>query len=80
MGERSSFRAVDSTSLGEDVAQVVGNRIEADEQFVSNVLIALAGGEEAQYLHFAFRETRRVNDPALTLLPLRTYDVSFDPK
>jgi hypothetical protein len=71
MCERCGFRTVNSAGLGEDVAQVVGNRVETDEQFVGNLPIAFAGSEEAQHLGFALRESGRVDDTGSALLSLR---------
>src|SRR5215831_9907099 len=71
MSERSRFGSVDGAGLSKDVTQVIGDRIEADEQFVRDLLIVLASREQAQHLDFALRESRRMNDPALSLLPLR---------
>jgi hypothetical protein len=41
--ERGRFCAIACACFGEDVAEVMGNSIEADEQLVGNLLIGLAG-------------------------------------
>jgi hypothetical protein len=41
--ERGRFRAIACTCFREDVAEMMGNGIEADEQFVGNLPVGLAG-------------------------------------
>ncbi len=46
-GVRCRLGAVGGAGLGENVADVRGNRVEADVQGLGNVTVALAGSEEA---------------------------------
>jgi len=47
MGVTCSLGSVGNTGLSEDVAHVSGYRIQADQQLVSDLLVGLAGHDEA---------------------------------
>ena len=49
-------RTVRHAELVEDVAHVPGNGLFADEEFVGDGVIGLAGGEQAENLRFSFAE------------------------
>ena len=53
---RRGLCTVGATGLGEDVTHVRGHGVEADEQRVGDVSIALAGGEKAQHFQLALRQ------------------------
>jgi hypothetical protein len=69
--ESSGFRAICETALGEDAVEVLRHCVSADDEFLGDLPIAAAGGEEAQDLYFAGRKlsvVRTVWPYASTLL------------
>ena len=49
--------AVGHADLVEDVADVPVDRVDADHEFVGDLLVALASGDETQDFDFAVRES-----------------------
>ena len=55
-GIRRRFCTVCATGFGEDVAHMRGHGIETDAQGISNFLVALTGGDEAQHVHLVWAQ------------------------
>ena len=51
--------------LGEDVAHVIADGLDADEKFLSDLPVCLAAADEAPYFDFSLRQTfRKFGRPA----------------
>ena len=62
--ERRRRRSGRDVQLGEDVLNMPGNRVLADEQLVRDLVVAFAGGDQPQNLQFPGRQTVRIGGPA----------------
>ena len=77
MGERGGFGAVGRICFIEDIAQVIGNRVQADKQVFGNFLVRASGGDTPEYLHLALRQTGRVGGSFGAPPALRACDVDL---
>ncbi len=59
-GVGGCFGAVRAVGLVEDVSNVIANCPEADEQFLGNLPVGLAGGDKAQHLNLPLGLTRGI--------------------
>ena len=80
MSECGGFGTVDRPGLPVDVAHVMRNGIQTDEQLVGNLLVGFASREQAKHLGFALREAARVDDTTFAFLSLCAHDSRLDSK